>query len=74
MLIKFAGDLGEIAALHRVAGLVIRVIAPHPQRHFDRPASASVSSQYGFGSRVNFEATISSWTWTRASSSPLTTA
>jgi len=33
VLIKFASDLGEIAAVHRVAGLVIGVIAPHPQRH-----------------------------------------
>src|SRR5689334_10088882 len=33
MLVKFARDLGEIAALHRVAGLVIRMVAPDPQRH-----------------------------------------
>ena len=37
-------------------------------------ASASVSSQYGFCSRVNFDATVSSWTWTRASSGPCGTA
>ena len=33
MLIKLAGDLDEITALHRVAGLVVRTVAPDAQRH-----------------------------------------
>ena len=33
MLVKFARDLDEIAALHRVAGLEIRAVAPDAQRH-----------------------------------------
>src|SRR5207247_2158692 len=33
VLVKFAGDFNEIAALHRFAGSEVRVIAPDPQRH-----------------------------------------
>ena len=33
MLIKLAGDLNEIPALHRVAGFVIGMIAPDAQGH-----------------------------------------
>ena len=33
MLIKLAGDLDEITALHRVAGFVVRTVAPDAQRH-----------------------------------------
>src|SRR5262245_55030700 len=33
VLIEFAGDLDELAALERIASLIVGMIAPHPQRH-----------------------------------------
>ena len=53
MLIKLAGDLDEIAALHRVARFVVGM-SLQTRRVMRSAASARVSSQYGFCSRVSF--------------------